>query len=49
MTWKAIWRHKSNDMVFSEYSSCLYELQRELTKLKENGHKVLSEPYPVEV
>jgi hypothetical protein len=46
MEWKAVWRHKDSDTVFSEYSYDLYELQRELTKLKENGHKVLSEPFP---
>ena len=46
MQWKAVWRHKVTGMEFSEYSYDLYELQRELSKLKEGGHKVLSGPFP---
>jgi hypothetical protein len=46
--WKAVWKHKDTGMVFNEYDYDLYDLQRELTRLGEMGHSILSGPFPVE-
>lgn len=45
--WQAKWRHKITGVVFSEYGYDLHDLYRELGKLKEHGHKIISGPYPI--
>jgi hypothetical protein len=45
--WQAVWEHKVTGVRFKEYSHDLYDLERELTKLKDSGHKVVNGPYPI--
>lgn len=46
--WEAKWQHKSTEVAYTEYSYDLYDLERELNRLKEHGHKIISGPYPKE-
>jgi hypothetical protein len=45
--WQARWKHKITGAVFTESGYDLYDLERELTKLRNSGHTVISGPYPV--